>query len=274
MSLLQLKKLDPRMIGDDRCVFIINKRGVGKTTVSKCLAYYKKHIPMGLIMNGTEEATKAYAPICPDIFIFNKWEPKQVETLLARQKRQVHEGKPLSSVFLIMDDVAYDKKLFSDKVFRELIMNGRPLKIYTQVCVQYVGDLNPAIRENIDFLIVGFTPGHNLRKKYFDNFFAGLIDDFPTFCTILDATTQNHECLVLDNTKLTTKVSERLYWFKAKLDMPPFKMGSKGFWSAHDKNYDSKYYMKTLNIVKPVSVKVVKKNKQDTSKKDETKADD
>ncbi len=261
MSLLQLKKFEPRTIGDDRCVFIVSRRGSGKSFCSKYLCSFKKHIPYGFIMNGTEEATKAYAPMCPDLFIFTKWEPKQVEILMARQKRQIHANKPLTSVFIIMDDIAYDKKIFSDKIFRELIMNGRPLKIYIQVCVQYVFDLNPAIRENIDYLFVFFTPGKVMRKKLYDNFFGGLVDDFATFCSILDATTQNHEALVLDNTKSSSKISDCLFWFKAS-EVPPFRMGSTGFWSHHDKNYDSKYYMKTLNPAKPVTVKVVKKDEK------------
>lgn len=272
MSLLQLRKFDPRTIGDDRCVFIVARRGSGKSVCAMCLCWYKRFIPMGIIMNGTEEATKAYAPVCPDIFIFNKWEPKQVEILMARQKRQVHAGKQLQGVFIVMDDVAYDKKLFSDKVFRELIMNGRPLKIFIMCCVQYIGDLNPAIRENIDYLFVYRSPGKNLRKKLYDNFFGCMIDDFPTFCSIMDATTENYEALVLDNTKSSNKLSDCLYWFKAS-ETPPFRMGCEGFWKHHTKHYDSKYYVKTLNPAKAVTVKVVKKGKKDSDdeKKDKDK---
>lgn len=267
MSLLQLKKFDPRTIGDDKCIFIASKRGGGKSNLAKCICFFKKHIPMGIIMNGTEEATKSYAPFCPDLFIFTKWEPKQVEMVMARQKRSVHEGRPLTSVFIVMDDIAYNKSLFTDKVFRELIMNGRPLKIFVLCCVQFVGDLPPAIRENVDFLFVLKSPGKNLRKRLYDNFFGGLVDTFPMFCNIMDSTTENYEALVLDNTKQSNKLSDCLFWYKA-FEPPPFRMGSQGFWRQHDKKYDSKYYQKTLNPSKELTVKVVKKGK----KAEETKA--
>lgn len=262
MSLLQLKKFNPATIGDDRTIVIISKRGSGKTVASKTMCWYKRHISSGIVMNGTEAATKTYKPICPDLFIFEKWEPKQVDIILNRQKRAVNENKKLKPVFIVMDDCAYAKGIFTSETFRELIMNGRPLKICTILCVQYVMDLNPAIRENIDVLVVFKVPSKVMRKKLYDNFFSGCIDDFPTFCNILDNTTENFEALVLDNTRPTSKLSECLFWWKAKIDLPPFRMGSSKFWQHHDKNYNSKYYLEKAQPEK-VTLKVVKSKKKD-----------
>lgn len=266
--MLQLKKFDPNTIGDDRIVCLSARRGAGKTMASKCICWYKRHIPMGIVMNGSEQGTKAYAPIVPDLYIFDKWEPTQVQKLLNRQKRQLNEGNPLTGIFIVMDDCAFDKKVFNDKVFRELCLNGRPLKCFFMMALQYCMDLGPAIRENIDYLIVFRTPGKIMRRKLFDNFFGGLIDSFPMFCNILDNTTENYEALVLDNTKPTTKLSDCLYWWKAK-EMPPFKMGCKSFWATHNKSYDSKYYLKQSDSTAKASseVQVVKKKHKGLDKK-------
>ena len=69
----------------------------------------------------------------------------------------------------------------------------------------------------------------------FKNFFSGF-DKKKDFKTVLDACTNNYECLVLDNTRPTTNIAEVCFFYKAKLGRK-FKFGSKKLWQFHDKWY-------------------------------------
>jgi hypothetical protein len=52
---------------------------------------------------------------------------------------------------------------------------------------------------------------------------------FESFCQVLDSTTENYECLVIDNNVKSNKIQDMVYWYKAN-DHNDFKLGSKEFW--------------------------------------------
>jgi hypothetical protein len=55
---------------------------------------------------------------------------------------------------------------------------------------------------------------------------------FPTlelFCSVMDQTTENYECLVINNNAKSNKLNDQIFWYKAE-GRPDFKLGSKEFW--------------------------------------------
>ena len=55
---------------------------------------------------------------------------------------------------------------------------------------------------------------------------------FPTlesFCAVMDNTTENYECLVINNNAKSNKLTDQIFWYKAE-PHPNFKLGSKEFW--------------------------------------------
>lgn len=55
---------------------------------------------------------------------------------------------------------------------------------------------------------------------------------FPTlesFCTIMDQTTENYECMVISNNAKSNKINDQVFWYKAK-NRPDFRLGSKEYW--------------------------------------------
>ena len=53
-----------------------------------------------------------------------QWRPDVLERLFARQTKQWKRGRG-QTVAVICDDVFYDKQVFSSRIFREMMMNGR-----------------------------------------------------------------------------------------------------------------------------------------------------
>jgi hypothetical protein len=91
---------------------------------------------------------------------------------------------------------------------------------------------------------------------------------FPTldaFCSILDQTTENYECLVINNNAKSNQLKDQIFWYKAEGSKPPFKLGSKEFWdiskSMGDDDDDEEYDPSKDKKKKNAQQITVKKNK-------------
>ena len=81
---LNLKKFDPSTMGDDKVCIFIGKRGTGKSTLVTDILWYKKHLPAGIAMSGTEDGNGWYKQFIPDIFVYSDYNVGALEKLIAR----------------------------------------------------------------------------------------------------------------------------------------------------------------------------------------------
>ena len=235
---LSLRKFDPEKMDDRRVVMVIGKRNTGKSVLSKDLLYFKKHIPLGMVQSGTEEGNGYYSSWVPDSFIYNDFDKPAIERLIEHQRKACKEGTA-KNVFIVLDDLMYDAKFLKDKVMRSIFMNGRHWNIFLLVTAQYCGDIPPAIRSNIDYV---FCLRENIlqnRERLYKNFF-GIFPSLDAFNQCLDATTNDYECLVLDNTSRSNAIEDCVFWYKARV-RNDFRMGSPALWRWHRRMYNAGY---------------------------------
>ena len=131
----------------------------------------------------------------------------------------------------MLDDLAFDKQLFNSKQMRQLMFNGRHYGICLIITAQFMGDLPVAFRSNVDYVIVGRTPGIQDRERLWKNFF-GAIPTFHMFNAIMDNTTEDYHFLVLDNTVQSNKLEDSIFWYKAPLRGPgvnAFQIGCRAY---------------------------------------------
>lgn len=237
-------------------ILMVAKRNSGKSCLIKDIMSYRRHLTAGVVMSGSERANGFYSAWVPPIFIYNEFDREALLRLLRRQERLLKEGKA-QPVFVIFDDLGFDKKMFNDKVVRELFMNGRHFMITTILSLQYCIDLAPAMRSNVDYV---FSLKENLyREKLFKNFFP-IVGNLATFSALMDELTQDYGALVFDNTKNSSKISDCVFHYKARLDRKPFKLGSPEAWSfsktrvknEDDDNLGESCKKKTILVVKKV----------------------
>ena len=239
---LKLKKFDPGKIKDNVVVVFIGKRGTGKTTLVTDILYHKRHIPVGVVMSGTEEGNGHYSSYVPDSFIYPDYNRDVIERVIERQKRLVSDktNKTMDKhAFILLDDCMYDKKITRDKCIRQICMNGRHWAVFFAVTMQYCLDLTPDIRNNIDYVFVCRENVRTNREKIYKSFF-GIFPTFAMFSQVMDACTENYECLVLDNTSISNKIEDCVFWYKAERHVP-FRVGGPEFWNYHQQAYDPKY---------------------------------
>lgn len=238
---LKLKKFDPTKMGDNRVAVFIGRRGTGKTSLVTDILYIKRDIPVGVVMSGTEEGNGHYGNFVPDSFIYPDFDKNVIEKVITRQKRLMQAKDPNvdTRVFMLLDDCMYDKKITREKCMRAIAMNGRHWNILLMLTMQYCLDLTPDIRSNIDYVFVLKESYKAVREKIYKNFF-GIFPTFSMFCEVMDACTENYECLVLDNTSTSNKLEDCVFWYKAQL-RPPFRVGSEQFWKYHALAYNPRY---------------------------------
>jgi hypothetical protein len=258
---LQIKKFNPKTMRDNSVVVYIAKRMSGKSTCVKDIMYHKKHLPAGVVMSGTEEGNCFYQEFVPDLFIYNEFRSDVIEKVVARQRSLIKSGERDSPVFIILDDCMYDKKFLREKIMRQIFYNGRHWNVFFMLTMQYCMDLSPDLRSNIDYIFVFRENILQNREKIYKNFF-GIFPTFDMFNQVMDACTENYECIVLDNTIKSNKIEDVVFWYKARLFDPKtsFRVGHPKFWSAHNRLYDPKHDDREIKDIHNQYRKTVKKN--------------
>jgi hypothetical protein len=277
MEDLELHKFSPivlekkRKKGYSPIICFLGSRGSGKSTLVQDIVYYLREIKMGLCQSGTEEGNGFYSKIIHPLFIYNKFEPEALNDLLVHQKKKAKKltakGLELKHqteehVFVILDDLAYDKAMMKEESIREIFFNGRHYGITCIITFQFMMELKPEFRTNIDYVFVcKETKKDNIERLY--KYFFGMFDKCADFKKVLNSCTNDYGCLVLDNTSKSERIEDQVFWYKAVLGRE-YRMGAPN-WSKWDdllkerntgpeeeeeKTYVKKQKASTLRIIK------------------------
>lgn len=235
---LELKRFDLSKITSDKVVVMIGKRNTGKSFLIKDLLNYHKDLPIGTVISGTESANHFYQEMVPKIFIHGEYTPHLVDNVVKRQhmilkninkEMIMHDRSNIDPrAFIILDDCLYDASWTKDKNVRALFMNGRHLKMFFVIAMQYPLGIPPSLRTNIDFIFILRENIVANRKRIYDNY-AGMFPTFEIFCQVMDQCTENYECLVIDNTTKSNKLEDTVFWYKADT-VPDFKVCCDEYW--------------------------------------------
>ena len=232
---LKLRKFDISSVRDDAVIIMLGKRNTGKSFLCKDLLSYHTDMPTGVVISGTESSNGFYSKIFPPLFIYDEYKPEIVDNLVRRQKMVVKQkNKPGGHdvdprVVFIMDDCLYDDSWTRDVNIRSIFMNGRHMKIMFIFTMQYPLGVPPVLRANIDYVFILREQIVNNRRRIYENY-CGMLPTFDVFCSVLDQTTENYECLVVDNTSRSNKIEDQIFYYKAE-EAPNFTIGSRELWN-------------------------------------------
>lgn len=197
--------------------------------------HMSERVDFGIAMCGTEETAMDMGKFIPPSCIYNEFSAEALDVLLRHQKKCVSAGA-YKRAYLILDDTLYDKSILKSKNMRMLFMNGRHRKIFFLAAVQYLMDLPPDLRANVDFV---FALKENIianREKLWRNFF-GMFNDYKDFSMVMNQCTAGYDCMVLDNTVRSNNITDCVFWYRAEHTIDAFKVGAPGVWKLHDLFY-------------------------------------
>ena len=241
---LELKKFNMREItfkpdeNKGPVIVMIGRRDTGKSFLVRDLLFYHQDIPVGTVMSGTEAGNGFYSAHVPKLFIHEEYNTVLIENILRRQKTvlkqvnkeiETHKKTTIDPrAFVILDDCLYDQSWTRDKMMRLLFMNGRHWKIMLIITMQYPLGIPPNLRTNIDYVFILREPYLTNRKRIWENY-ASMFPTLESFCSVMDQTTENYECLVINNNAKSNKLNDQIFWYKAE-SHPNFRLGAKEFW--------------------------------------------
>lgn len=235
---LALKPFDMSSVPPGKVIVFIGKRMTGKSFLVRDLLYHHRDQPIGTVISPTEQANKFFGKILPSAFIYDEYTPQLLDNVVKRQlmigqhidKQKMLYGScnidPRS--FLLLDDCLYDNKWINDKNMRYLFMNGRHVHCTLIITMQAPLGIPPQLRQQIDYVFILRENVINNRKRIYDNY-AGMFPSFDIFCQVMDQTTENYECLVINSNTQSNKLTDQVFWYKAS-DHPDFKIGLPEFW--------------------------------------------
>lgn len=237
---INIRKFNMKMIQQDSVCIFIGRRRTGKTTLVRDLLYNHRDMPMATVISGTEESNGFFKKMVPPLFIHGEYNPVILERFMKCQKvimQKIQKAKEAGvqtsmdpRTFFIMDDCMYDDSWTHDKNIRYLFMNGRWLKVFLLITMQYPLGIMPSLRTNVDYVFILREPYLSNRKKIFDNY-GSAFPSFEFFCQVMDQCTQNYECLVINNTTQSNKLEDIIFWYKADTNTPNFRIGSPEIWA-------------------------------------------
>jgi hypothetical protein len=233
-----IKKFDMSSIPEDKVVVFIGARGNGKSWLVKDMMYYHQSLNIGTVICPTEEVSPFYREIVPKQFIHDECTPELINKVIERQKlvcrkmdkekKELGESKIDPRAFIILDDCLYDSKWTRDKYIRYLFMNGRHIKLFCLITSQYALGLPPNLRTNIDYTFILRENNMSNRERLYKHY-AGCIPTFEMFCQLMNACTENFECLVIHNSAKSNKLEDQVFWYKAD-NHEKYRIGAQVFW--------------------------------------------
>jgi hypothetical protein len=233
---LRVKRFDPRSIKPHRICLFVGCRGSGKThCMNSVIAELANTFHFGLAFSPTHDTTSEWAKYMPRSWIYERYCHDKVEDMINVQKRALRDGKEPKALFILLDDCIYDKTVLASTVMRELFQNGRHLRIHLSIAVQYLVDMSPALRSNVDYV---FSTKEKIlvNRIKLHKYFFGLWAEFKNFDRVFDACTQAYSTIVLDNTAKSSAPEDCVFWYRAPESIPECKIGHKVFWTLSEKH--------------------------------------
>lgn len=192
-------------------------------------------------MAPTEDTLRMYRSFLPECCIFDHFSQEKLDRVVSLQKELVGRGKK-RNVLIILDDCLYQKGVLKSTAMRSIFFNGRHDHISLICAAQYMMDVDVSLRTNIDYI---FTMRENIRtnrEKLFKYYF-GQFSKFDEFDKVMNACTQDYKALVLDGTVSSTNPTDSVMWYKAKIDVPEFRLCKPVFWA-----FSKRFEMSTEKI--------------------------
>lgn len=234
MQHMKVRKFSMSQIKPHRISLLLGRRGAGKSVLLRDMLYHlRDRFDYVIAMCPTMESATMLKACMPAASVYDRFVPHKVEALIALAQDYVGKGKS-KSFFLVLDDCMYEKSICRTPYFRNLFYNGRHYKITVAILLQYLVDITPDLRAQIDYVFTCREPIIGNKVKLHKMFF-GVFGAFDDFLAVLERCTQNFEVLCLDNTLSTTGANQCVFWYKASHSLPDFSVGADVFYRLSNK---------------------------------------
>lgn len=233
MEELKLRKFDIKKMNKNSVCVLIAKRNSGKSFLIKDILYHNRAIPAGMVISRSDKVAHFYDQFIPQILIHHTYKTELLQKVFDRQQKAFEENWANKRCFLVFDDVLSEANTWKkDPLLTDVFYNGRHFDMLFLLALQAPMGITPGLRSNIDYTFILKTTNASDRKKIYDHY-AGVFPTKEMFEKVLDACTNDYNCLVIDNTSTTNSLTDQVFYYKAD-DHPGFRMCDETFWNKNN----------------------------------------
>lgn len=237
---LNIRPFPTSMLSTDDIIVLLGKPETGKSTTVRTLLYaYRNKIEKAKLVSSTAKINHEYDGIFPPSDIHDEYDESIVHELI-KEASEVNEprrlkGLPLKVFALVLDDMGFEKAMTNSKMLSRLFTTNRHYGIMIIICLHYAVSIPPKMRCMISYL---FALRQN-QQKYIEVIRQEYCDVHKTvFSTLFDSCTPGKgRSMVIHNRSLSSSIPDRVFWFKSRMDLPKFRLGSERVWEEHYKKY-------------------------------------
>jgi len=213
------------------CFLFLGRRKSGKTcNIIHLLNKLKDTLQFGLVFCGSAATRELYRQRVPSRFVYSELQLDLIQKLIDRQQEKIENKQRAPNCFILLDDVAFDKKLLRNKIIRNIAYNGRHYKCTFILSLQYALGIPPDIRGQIDYVFCSTENGYTFRKRIFDNYSVAF-KTFQHFNSVFEACTRNYRTFVVSCCANTsTSVCDNIFWSRSIFPLPSFRVNKEGRW--------------------------------------------
>jgi hypothetical protein len=221
---LKLTKFDWSTLKPGQMLLFQGRRNTGKTVLLRQAMFaLREHIEMTIALTPTQSSAEMFRTLMPESCVYDQgFDVGVIESLLSTQRDMIKRGKRPRSILLVLDDCSFDSKAWKQKCVGDLARNGRHCLITVMITCQYVCDIGPSFRAQLDVCFALRDTILQNRKRLHSAFWGMM--PFPQFCAAFDACTENFGALVLNQAVQTNEISSCVFHTRAQPTLPPFTM--------------------------------------------------
>jgi len=182
---------------------LVAKRNSGKSILLKYLVEHeKKSFDKIFVICPTESINRFYKEIVPDNCIFDDYSEEWTDNLISSLTKINKDTKPeeRKKVLLIFDDILSDVDFHNAPSMKKIFTRGRHVGLSIICTCQYLYQLPPICRVNLDYLLCGQTNNQS-KNLLCDEFLAGSLDR-KQFINLYSKATKDYNFLVINNNSI------------------------------------------------------------------------
>lgn len=232
---MEIEDFDIKDIKSDSSILIIGHINTGKTILVNDILYQHRDIPLGSVATVGERNRDFYLNRMPELLVHDDNYEKLCKSTLVRQKRiisKIKENKIKADprLFFVLENCFYDSQFSKNKYLKPFFQNNKSFHILFILTMNYAIGVKPALRENLDFIIIFDERLERNRKQLYIQHFGEKLCSYDEFIKIMKKLEGRGEykCLIKN------QMSNKLYFYKAKLH-PDLKLCHKQIWDYCEK---------------------------------------
>lgn len=202
-------------------ILIMGKKCTGKTVlVDNLIRFFQQNrkITDITIISPTEKFNSYYEPRFCEATIKFDYDETFFKNIIANATfKLTHEKTPSSENMLVVfeDNILGRNNWKKNSFLTELLVNGRHYRCPYIVTSQTVFEID-TVCDNFDYIFI-FGDDNSFSLKMIWEKYGASFSKYDLFDNIFSKYAINHNCIVLNNRKLTAKNIDDIYWFKATI---------------------------------------------------------